>query len=169
MNIIFLDIDGVIIHENYKNEKQENLDEEKITLLKNIVEETDSKIVLISNWRVYNCEGEDKYPYSLLEKLLNKQGLSIYDDAPLFKLKLKGKEKDGIKFDPYTTRGGEINTYLNKHQEIDNFVIIDDDNLEYDYFNFENNFIQTDKKNGLTKEDVEKAINILNNIKLKIK
>ena len=176
MKIVFLDIDGVIIHDNYKNPNQENIDESKIMLLKKLIDETSSEIVLISNWRVYNQNNEDNYPYSLLETLFQKQGLKIYDDAPLFEPKVIKQEIDPktgyyshIEYDPYTTRSGEIYSYINSHDDIDNYLIIDDEEYYNKYFGFENNFVKTNKGKGLTEENVKDAIEILNNIKRKTK
>ena len=46
---------------------------------------------------------------------------------------------------------------------MEKFVILDDvDNPDYTKFNLSQNFIKTNKKTGLSKEDIVKAINILN-------
>lgn len=176
MKVIFLDIDGVLIHKNYENKAQENIDESKIVLLKEIVDATSSKIVLISNWRVYNKEKTDKYPYSLLEKLLKKYGLEIYADAPLFDQKVIKRNVDqktgrciNIEYDPYTTRSGEIYSYLKNNDDIENYLIIDDDSSYHTYFEFDDNFIKTDIEQGLTEENVYDAIEILNSKKRKMK
>lgn len=57
-------------------------------------------------------------------------------------------------------RGVEIKRYLNEHEDIEKYVIFDDDAdmlLEQAPY-----FIQTDAIEGLSELDAEKAINILN-------
>lgn len=49
MKIIFLDIDGVL---NYENSKSK-VEEEKVKLLKEIVDKTGAEIVLSSDWRCW--------------------------------------------------------------------------------------------------------------------
>lgn len=73
--VIFLDVDGVLTHEDYLNGVEEDLDREKITFLKQIVEETDAKIVLSSTWRKCNKISirTKRNPYQILEKLLKEQ------------------------------------------------------------------------------------------------
>lgn len=51
MRVIFLDIDGELTYTGYRNEKTQNIDLEKVALLKEIVETTDAKIVLSSSWK----------------------------------------------------------------------------------------------------------------------
>ena len=55
MKIIFLDIDGVLNSKAYDSKrdwnKQTNIDETRLPLIKQIVEATDAKIVLTSTWR----------------------------------------------------------------------------------------------------------------------
>ena len=167
MKVVFLDIDGVIIHEGYHNRETENLDSDKIEILKKLIDDTDAKIVLISNWRVFNND-DDKDIYGLLENEFLKKGLSIYEDTPIFKPEILTYEKDtngiykNIKYNPFTTRGGEIKSYLNNHADIESFVIIDDQNIDYDYFGFSDKFVQIDRSVGLTLEDINKAEMVLN-------
>lgn len=51
MRVIFLDIDGELTYAGYSNEKTQDIDLEKVALLKEIVESTDAKIVLSSSWK----------------------------------------------------------------------------------------------------------------------
>lgn len=51
MRVIFLDIDGELTYTGYRNEKTQDIDLEKVALLKEIVETTDAKIVLSSSWK----------------------------------------------------------------------------------------------------------------------
>ena len=61
-----------------------------------------------------------------------------------------------------------MNSYLENHEEIESFLILDDENHEWDYFGYEDNWIKTDPNNGgLLPVHVEEAINMLNNPKVK--
>jgi hypothetical protein len=70
-----------------------------------------------------------------------------------------GYNKNGI-------RGLEIKEWLDNHNDIESFVILDDEAFGIKE-HFPNNFVQTSMKIGLQKEDVEKCIAILSNIKSK--
>ena len=76
MKVIFLDVDGVLTSEDYLNGVEFDLSEEKIKLLKKIVEQTNAKIVLSSSWK------NKTRNFPVLENLLNKNGLEIYDTTP---------------------------------------------------------------------------------------
>lgn len=182
MKVIFLDVDGVLTHNEYKNPKEENLDPEKILLLKKIIENTEAKIVLISSWKnitEYKGKKMKLKAYYVLEKLLKEKGLKIYDETPEKALKLSVplemlkylpiEEIKKVTHNPNTTRAGEIYTWLSStHDIIDSFVILDDKNCSYDYFDYNYNFIKTDYfKGGLTEEHVWQAINILNKTRTK--
>ena len=87
MKVIFLDVDGVLIHDESLDGINLHIDEEKIKILKEIVEKTDSKIVLSSAWRKeYNRDLPGKRNrYKVLENILNRNGLQIYDRTPIIK------------------------------------------------------------------------------------
>lgn len=83
--IIFLDVDGVLTHEDYLNGVEEDLDETKIKILKQIIDQTNAEIVLSSTWRKCNKISikSKRNPYQVLEELLKRQGLEIYDKTPI--------------------------------------------------------------------------------------
>ena len=162
MNVIFLDIDGVLIPNNYHDKDNLNINNDALKFLKKIINETNSKVVLISNWRFFRDEENDT-SYKRLIKLLNDCGIYIYDIAPILKLKMI-KKNNKIGFDPYTMRSGEIYKWLSDN-DVDNFVILDDENYSYEFFGYDKNLILIDNKKGLTEEDVQKSIDILNNNK----
>ncbi len=164
MNIVFLDIDGVLIPNNYHDKENLNIDKEKLLFLKRIIVETESKVVLISNWRFFKDEDNGTL-FKRLADILSNAGISIYDFTPIIKLKMIMKD-DNISFDPFTMRSGEIYKWLNEHSEVNNFVILDDENYSYDFFGYDKNLVLTDNTVGLTKEDLKKAIDLLkSNIK----
>lgn len=152
--LIFLDCDGVIT--TYKSGWK--FDPEKLELLKHILDETDADIVVSSSWR-----------YSTVKETLEKSFKDfpfkdrIVDVTP--RLNLPGKKGDWTFFMP--ERGLEIDAYLNKltghdfhHEKYVKYVILDDDP---DFLWVQrNNFIRTDSYLGMSEEDVEKAIKILN-------
>lgn len=140
MKVIFLDVDGVL---NYKNSKSK-VDDEKVKLIKQIVDETNAKIVLSSDWRYYlNTDDED---IALLIRTLSKYGIKIMSSTPITK---------------HGYRGAEIYQWINEwHGEpIESFVILDDRDDMKPYMD---RLVQTDFDYGLVKKDVKIAIKLLN-------
>ena len=77
VKVIFLDVYGVLIHNNYRNPENLHIDEEKVKILKQIVDKTNAKIVLSSTWK--NSYNKKIIPnrYNVLEKILEKYNLKI--------------------------------------------------------------------------------------------
>ena len=124
MNIIFLDIDGVlnnkdtfIVQEEHFLKTGESLVEIEpimISRLAKIVKETDSQIVLSSSWR-YGWDPEYEKCSRHCNKLIHsfdEYGLRIFDKTPVI--------KNGLRQD-------EIRCWLARHADVDNFVILDDE------------------------------------------
>jgi len=136
MKVIFLDIDGVLnsINDKFSQtlETQSHLD-----LLGELVKKTNAKIVLSSSWRGIPS----------LRKLVEN------------KMKLINTEVIGATRSLPGTRGSEIKDWM-KDKDIESFVIIDDDK-DMDELT-ETNLVLTDSNKGLQKEDIEKALKILN-------
>lgn len=141
MKVIFLDIDGVLTDElSYEDESLKSvarLREEKIKLLKQLVDETDAKIVMHSTWRFYwEYEGEKIHAegYYILIDLLKKHGLELYDCTPIIKDKRIIKETISLqeiqtfKIKPEYSRARAVNAWLKDHPEVESFVIFDDAN-----------------------------------------
>lgn len=156
MKIIFLDIDGVLNSARTQETFRDYVfvSDDKVMLLKELVEQTDAKIVLSSSWR----EGwalKDKYPkcrhvdVELYEALCDK--LAQYD-LKLFDYTGKGR-----------MRGLEIDEWLKREhdEKIESFVILDDMD-ETDFWPHSSHLVQTDISKGLTKKCVEMAIKKLN-------
>ena len=152
MNIIFLDVDGVLNSVNYlmKIYKKTNkphsgysypFDPDCLNNLEELIKETNSNLVITSTWRK-SKEGK--------EKLLNK--LQEYDLDKLI-----------IGYTPVlnSSKEDEIQEYIINHNfdSTTNFVILDDC---HDMGELSPNLVSTNSQVGLTKKDVEKAINILN-------
>lgn len=186
MKIIFLDIDGVLTHEvSNKNENLKDiahLDEEKIKILKEIVERTNAKIVLHSTWRFYSKKKEEKIyseNYYILVELLKKYRLEIYDHVPIFESKeiiteaISIEDLIAMKPNPELSRASTINEWLKDKQDIESFVIFDDYIDCWENFNYQDNFIHTyywgddENKLGLLPKHIKQATDILNKPKVR--
>ena len=144
MKILFLDIDGVLNSRAYDRKRnwneQTDIDETRLPLVREIIDKTGAKIVLISTWRSH---------WNRDENLISKYGLAIYDKTP--DLGLLSKRKD------------EVKAWLAEHAgEVENFVILDDYRFGWD--DLSDFYIHTNPHYGLglEEEHVEKAIALLN-------
>lgn len=160
MKVIFLDIDGVlnvipkeyddfggIFHSNF------------IDNLRKIIDETNAKIVISSTWRFGGFQRmKDMW------KFRDYPGEVIGITPDLWRRSIDEDSHEKI------DRGHEIESWLNLHPEVDNYVILDDDN---DFLpNQRRNFVRTsnninhpdciDIGYGLTKICTDDAIRILN-------
>ena len=127
INIVFLDIDGVLNCSTTKDKcgKYTGIEDSKVSLLKELVDKTNSKIVLVSTWKMFwykephlKCMQDELANY-LDEKLL-KQGLKIYDKTDDYDVLERG---DGII---------EYLRILNiKKIKVNKFVILDDQSFDY--------------------------------------
>lgn len=160
MKVIFLDVDGVLNSEPYfdtiprelKNVFCENeICKIYVQQLKRIIDKTNAKIVLCSTWRVGKKNNHPLYLY-LVEKLAE-FNMEIYDIT------------EKIDCD----RPFEIKKYLNKHNDIENFVIVEDDfkKEEYEKYNIEKYLFHTNfygksiEKTGLNETLANKIIDFL--------
>ena len=151
MKVIFLDVDGVLNSDEYFdkikgleiNGIENDIDIEKIKLLKKAVVATGAKVVLSSSWR-YTRNGKE------LKELLLKYGIPT-DSTPFL-----GNE-----------RGNEIKQWLANHPDTEDYVILDsyDDVLMEKLIKISNgngkNFGE-----GLQPKDIETIINRLGRDKL---
>lgn len=141
MKVIFLDIDGVVLPFYRKG-----FDESKMILLKEIVLNTDAKIVLSSNWRL--TQGRRDAVINELEKF----GMVLYSCTGYQRDLANNKAED---------RGIEIKQWL-RNRAIETFVVIDDlDILSSDPDFFKGKTILTNGFIGLTKEEADVATKIL--------
>lgn len=96
MNIVFLDIDGVLNSNSYfasldKNtpiDEFDDIDETRVGYLEQIVKENKAKIVLSSTWRQLADKSirEEYKLYDYLVHTLGKHCLTIYDKTPIIKM-----------------------------------------------------------------------------------
>ena len=106
MNIVFLDINGVLD----TNEKMDEINSDNLNRLKHIVDTTNSKIVISSSLK-------NSYYYT---GHLSKHLLKIINE-----IKDAGIEIIGIT-PKCNSRVYEIMTYLREHPEIENYCILDE-------------------------------------------
>ena len=125
MKVIFLDIDGVLNYLDYFIKINDNrliynkllkeidyklqrklleVDMNKLCMIKEICDRTNSKIVVTSSWRHLEI-------YPLIEDYLIKKGIPVIDTTEYIN----------------SMRGMEIKDYLENHPEITNYIILDDD------------------------------------------
>ena len=125
--------------------------------VKKIIDATGAKVILSSDWRFEHPRFDDDpdtkmgINLSLLIRKLADFGINLY----------------GMTSAMCHLRGEEIESWLDKNEcrfgGIDNinYVILDD--LPWsEFYGHEKHFVQTDAYIGITDEDVEKAIAILN-------
>ena len=141
-NFIFLSIDGVL---NDKDTKEligdsKGIDEEKVAILKEIVDATNSKIILIdekySDGFYFDEKLKDKQSdiANNLEEKLGKYGINIFDKA------LTISRGEAIDIQKRLVRF--------KGFEVDKFVILDTELRDYKDFKLFNHLVQTSYNNG---------------------
>ena len=152
MKIIFLDIDGVlnsIVFDRERTNEQGNIDETRLPLIKQILDETGALIVLASSWRKH----WDKEP-SLCDNLgveinsiFAKYNIAIYDKTP----QLQSND-----------RAEEIRLWLSQNEMVKNFVILDDIAFGWGT-DLQDHLVKTNCRigRGLERQHVQKAISIL--------
>ena len=159
MKVIFLDIDGVLNTPSSESRCGEyiGIDDEKVEKLKKIVEKTKAEIVLISTWKKYWRKEEklkplQDYSATYLDEKLAKQGIKAID---------KTKDKaDGR----YLSRGESILEYVCRNN-VENYIILDDCQFDYDGCDLTDYLIKTNQTEGLTDISVYKACEILQKIR----
>lgn len=156
MKVIFLDFDGVIT--TYDSKWKINM--YKINIINDICDKTDAKIVVSSTWRMGYRGDVSAFHERLKQYFIKHNYLDNFKDT-FYKFinNIVGMTEciGGL-------RGDEIKSYMNKHPEVENYVIIDDDSDMCDYQLF--NFVQTDTCDGITERDAKLCVDILNGIKI---
>ena len=171
MKVIFLDVEGVLntnetrerVYKKYGYNPLMDLeiDEFRLTYLKEIIDKTEAKVVLCSSLRRFFVKEEDEVlPITLkgkklYDKLL-KYGIQLYDITPV---------TDDIKEE-------QIKSWLSTNEDVNSFIIIDDDPLQFD--EYQDRLIQTSEKRqnyllsfmkfstGLCEEHIDQAEEMLN-------
>lgn len=166
MNVIFLDIDGVLNSYGTTPETESKsrcgnyigIDKDKVKRLAKIIKETDAILILTSSWKVgwepknrYNIESTDIFPNhhaKYLDNHLKKKGKLILKD--------KTRERN------LSYRGSGIKVYLTQHSDITNWIVLDDEIfIDFKEQGILPHLLQTDPLYGLTDNDAEIAIKML--------
>ncbi len=117
--VVFLDVDGVLntrtTCERAPSEQYTGIDELRIRILAGAMRECRaSGVVLTTTWKNLRPDHED---YIYLKEGLSKKGIEIL-----------GKTEDPHVYQ----RGIGVLNYLDNHQEIDEFVILDDQHFDFE-------------------------------------
>ena len=156
MKAIFTDVDGVL--NTYKTKEMFRgyigIDIKRLEKLKEIVDATGAVIVLSSTWRLgYNKDGHELQDHAeYVKEKFDSVGLKIYDVTP-------DLGHNGI------YRGQEIKQWLSEHEDVENFIIIDDENFDFSYEKLGSRWIQTQYyrgDGGIQPKHVKRAIKMLN-------
>ena len=148
MKIIFLDFDGPLIPLQ-SHEPERPIDKkawpEAVAALNRITSTTGAVLVISSNWRGHGLRK--------VQAWLESWGVTgkVIGETPILFAKKGGIWKA-------TPRGDEIAKYLHGKNDIESFVILDDDN---DMGELETHLIQTPFDTGLTEKDADLAIDML--------
>lgn len=107
MNVVFLDFNGVLD----THQEMDTIDKENLEILKEIVQTMKAKIVISSSIKnTYYFAGHHNRVMKYLINTLREAGLEVYGFTP------KGNSREE-----------EITSYLNRHQEITDYCILEDD------------------------------------------
>ena len=153
MNIIFLDVDGVLnslADIEYGN--QEEITDYHLKMLAEIYHTCNAKIVLSSTWRCLDDDSDCCGMYQYLLRRLDQYGMTIFSKTPVIGL----------------NRPLEIKSWLENQSKKEKirFVILDDDfsKEKYDEYGIGEYLIKTEffckdiTKGGLQQEHTDKAI-----------
>lgn len=151
MKVVFLDVDGVLNSMEWAtkvmNEQgvdvfyRDMLDPDAIACLKKIVDETGARIVVSSTWRLI------RKAMDALRLQLSEAGLNICSVTPDINENIDDR------------RGQEIASWISEHEDVEGFVILDDDS---DMGSLMPHLVKTSFHDGLLSCHVEPAIQILN-------
>lgn len=156
MKVIFLDIDGVLNSVRYDRERtpenDNNIDETRLPLLKQVVDQTGARIVLSSSWRRH---------WNREDCLCDEAGRKINDSFRRYGLEIMDKTPRNSARD----RAKEIYAWLEScEDQVEAFVIIDD--MLGGWGDLADHLVKTSAYvgRGLEEEHVRLAVKKLNEI-----
>ena len=145
MKYIFLDIDGVLNNERTVTRSPDGyvgISDSLTKRLEKIIKATGASVVLTSTWKDLSSPEDLAYM---------KMRLKRHFAAPIGKTHEKN----------LSLRGLGIKEFLKEH-ECEQFVILDDFTFDFEKEGLTDHLVLTNETDGLTEEDVERAIRILN-------
>ena len=158
MKVIFLDVDGVLNSEEFlKNNPDQLIDKNKVSILKNIIDKTGAVLVMTSTWKLW-----------FDDNMMPRGGYSkrFYDIFSLFDIKLFGKTPDFSTEEIKMTKtfshvkSKEIIQWLNSNKNVEQYIVIDDLDLRDEEIN--KHLVRTDGSIGITEEDAKRVIKMIN-------
>ena len=162
--VVFLDIDGVLTNVDLDGTSFCHLDPSRyklspinLALLDNLLDASDAKIVIASNWRKFKPPHTQWLHGGKLYNSTLEPFKKMYKDCIIGMLP---PERHATKSDCLEL-WFEDNPWLSKNAG--KYVILDDDlnEMYQEEVTFRKHLVLTDYKVGLTKDDVQKALEIL--------
>ena len=162
MDVIFLDIDGVLNsnlwNESHQKEIEEGtlIDRNLVSLLGILVKTTNTKIILSSGWRfLFNKKMNPlRTEAERLVEFFSLENIFIYDFTPdLTTEEIRKTKRFSL------VKAQEILKWIELYEEVNKWIVIDDLDLRNNIV-FEH-LIRTNPEIGLTKQDVELAIKMI--------
>lgn len=158
MNVVFLDFDGVITTPKTKW----NISLEHVKRIKKICDDGDAKLVISSSWQRYagtKSETREERVANWLSGILMKGYRGVIKKF----FKDYTYDMSGRFYHEYgNVRGSDIKSWLVRHPEVDNYVIIDDEDDMLDEQLY--HFVSTDWVFGIQDREVVLAIEVLKRI-----
>ncbi len=162
-SVLFLDIDGVLNSKKWEKDhirqlqEKKQIDPEAVKKLAKIVKSTGAIIILHSGWRFWFDQSMNpiREESQYLVNLFHKQKLKMKGVTPdLTTKEIRRTKKFSL------VKADEILLWLKNHPNYQKWLVLDD--LELHNNEVEKHQIRTDSRIGISEEDVEKAINLLN-------
>jgi hypothetical protein len=153
--IVFLDVDGVLnsYHHVEDSLHLRGMAHAHVEQLARILRETKAKVVVSSTWRKWGLEAGARFH----DELQNRHGA----EGELILSRTIGRTVDGYAdglprdAERRVLRGTEIQHWLDTHEPVESFVILDDDQ---DMGPLMHRLVRTSMANGLTPELADEAI-----------
>lgn len=160
LRVFFLDFDGVLNSGSWWNTRPHGhlaFDPSLVDLLNKLVTETDARIVFSTSWRhgrtVENLSGMlEGYGCYVMTQYGTDRCIGKTPDQALSR-----EPWDGYSVRTASSRGREIQAWLDENP-VESFVILDDDD---DMEHLKSFHVMTDPEVGLTLDDVARATKIL--------
>lgn len=159
INLVFLDIDGVLncCQTKERIDSYIGIEDKKVKLLKELVDKTDSKIILVSTWKAWwyadpSRKNRQDRSANYLDAILARHNLKIIDKTYEYNFRNRG---EGILY--------YLDNLKRSGIEVNNYVILDDMMFDYEKLKLKNHLVKTTFRWGLRDNHIDKAIKILEN------